>query len=153
MDTFYVVYFALHIGITLIIDATIALPRQWLMSWQQQIGDFHIRTNNDLLVASRPVWLQAFVWIELLLQVPFFIWAVHDLRRGLTRVYPAALAYGVEAATTTFACLVEVLALPMPVYDKLKLFGIYVPTFLIPLYMAFDFAHRIYHLVETRKTQ
>lgn len=144
MDKFYIAYFLLHVVITLAIDSTIALPRDWVFAFQRQLGDFHIAKNHDLLVASKPTWLKTFVWVEILLQTPFFVWASYDLWKKNKRVYPAVLAYGVEASTTTLACVAEVAVLPqLTTAERLNLVAIYLPTLLIPLYMAYDFFMRI----------
>ncbi|GMM49620.1 Ema19 protein [Starmerella bacillaris] len=144
IDKFYTAYFWFHVAITLLVDAAIALPVKYQFDIQKAMLSTHIAMNNDVLVAAKPAWLQGFVWIELVLQVPFFIWAGIALPKNDIRVYPAILAYGVEASTTTFACLVEILSNPdISAADQRGLMGLYLPTFIIPLLMAVDFGLRI----------
>lgn len=152
LDKFYVAYFVLHIAITLLVDAAIALPPAYQLPLQARALATHVKLNKDALVAARPAWLQGFVWVELLVQVPFFVWAAIALPAGDRRVYPAVLAYGVEASTTTLACLVEVVAHPaLSTGEKANLFGVYFPTFVIPLVLALDFGRRIAKELTARK--
>lgn len=153
-DGAYVCYFVLHIVITVLIDAAIALPEQYQLPLQKQLLAYHVRTNSDLLIVDSPVWLRSFVWLEILLQLPFFFWAAADLLRGRKRVWPAIVAYGVEASTTTYACLAEVVFMDASPEIKRNLLGLYVPTLALPLVMAIDFGRRIAsELTQKQKTE
>lgn len=142
-DRLYVWYFVFHVFITWLIDSAIVLPDRFLSQVQRQLLEFHVRQNSDLLVQTKPIWLQAFVWVELLLQTPFFIWAALDLTAGRTRIWPAILVYAVEASTTTLACLVECALLPLTLDQRINLVMIYLPTFVVPFILLVDFWSRI----------
>lgn len=70
---------------------------------------------------------------------------------GNKRIYIPTLIYGVEAATTTFACLVELFYLDVPQSDLNKLVGFYLPTLVIPLVLAVDMTCRISDWIPTEK--
>lgn len=148
LDTIYIAYFGIHIVITVLIDAAIGLPDSWQLPIQRQLLAFHVESNSDLLVIASPVWLRAFVWLEILLQLPLFFWAIWDLAKQRKRVWPAIFAYGVEASTTTYACLAEVLFMDTEPAIKKNLLGLYIPTLVVPLIMAVDFGRRIVRELE-----
>lgn len=76
-DTFYFLYFLLHIPITVLIDSALAIPPKYQLDIQKTILEFHISENKDFLLARPPSWLRVFGWIELVLQLPlFFVGAV-----------------------------------------------------------------------------
>lgn len=144
MDKFYIGYFLVHILTTVAVDSAIALPEKWTFPFQTKMLDMHMSMNNDPLIAASPIWLRAFVWVEIVLQTPFFFWAAHDLYKNKKRVYPAIVAYGVEASTTTLACLAEIAFNNTLATDhKVKMLGLYIPYLLIPLLLAVDFSRRI----------
>lgn len=152
MDRFYIAYCVLHIFISLAIDAAIALPSDWKHPLQAQILDLHMTLNKDPLLLTPPLWLKGFFWLELIFQIPFFAWAAVDLAKGKKRVWPACLAYGIEASTTTFACLVEILFSTAVESEAVrwKLIWIYAPSLLIPLIMALDFGRRILNVLTAK---
>lgn len=71
-DTFYFLYFLLHIPITVLIDSALAIPKEYQLNIQKSLLEFHIGQNKDFLLANPPSWLTVFGWIELVLQLPFF---------------------------------------------------------------------------------
>lgn len=142
-----------HVLITLAIDSTIALPEEYQLGFQKYLAQVHLDQNKDLLVASRPKWLQGFVWVELLFQTPFFIGAAIGLTKDCKKTYLWILLYCVEAAITTFGCLVEVVYLDgLTQNEKLNLFFVYLPTCLVPLAMGYDFWKRVSKWVPTSTT-
>lgn len=152
MDTFYAGYFVIHFFVTLLVDAAICLPPVLRFRIQDRLLELHLELNNDTLIAERPVWLQAFVWLELIFQAPFFVWAAFRLTRGNRKgCYLACLVYGVEASVTTFACLAEIACdARRDAVTKTRLLAIYLPSFLIPAYMTWDFYGRLKLFVDRK---
>lgn len=58
--------------------------------------------------------------------------------------------YGAHAATTTFACLAQILAIPEAQSQLPKLLGSYVPFFLVPAGMMFDFGGRLNRILSEK---
>lgn len=151
MDTFYIVYFVVHFFVSLLIDSAIALPDKLTLPIQHKLLEIQISQNKDFLLVQKPVWLQTFVWVEIILQLPFFVWAAYALAKKNRKAYVACLIYGVEASTTTLGCLGEVACGDLASGDKLKLLAIYLPTFLIPLWMTIDFSRRLVKIIGESK--
>lgn len=72
---------------------------------------------------------------------------------GDKKIYLPSLIYGVEAAVTTFACLVELFYLDVPQSDFTKLFGFYLPTLIIPVFLSIDMYQRLSALIFPPKTK
>lgn len=125
-------------------DATIAVPERFWFPIQKALSEYHLATNKDLLIAARPVWLQTFVWCEILLQAPFFLAAIYSLTRDHKKIYLAMLVYGVEGFFTTIACLAELYFLNgVTEPQRYYLIALYAPTAVIPLFIALDMYGRI----------
>jgi hypothetical protein len=61
---------------------------------------------------------------------------------GYSFIYPYLFLYGVEASMTTLCCLLAIysegLDYGLTQGELYNLVGVYLPTFFIPLYIAFD---------------
>jgi hypothetical protein len=84
---------------------------------------------------------------------------------GSKSIYVLLLFYGASTATTTLACLADILALPAPTTrgtcnlldtglepcltcaQRMTLIALYGPFLLVPLIMAIDMAFRVHALV------
>lgn len=143
LDLVYVLYFVQHIVITILIDCTIVIPEQYLFEIQSKLGRFHVESNNDLLVANARPWLKGFVWVEVLIQLPFFFYGAYQFYKGSKKVYIPTLVYAVEAAVTTFACLVELFYIDVDQKTFISLFLMYLPIFVIPSLMVLDMSVRL----------
>ena len=75
----YLLYFASHIPITLLIDAQAAIDHRYFPEPAQALLDWHIRVNGDFLMGAPPLWFWSVVWGEICLQLPFFFVAVKAL--------------------------------------------------------------------------
>ncbi|CDR45997.1 CYFA0S21e00518g1_1 [Cyberlindnera fabianii] len=142
LDTFYFCYCLLHIPITVLIDSALVIPTQWQPSFQKAIIEFHTSSNNDYLLLSPPDWLVVFGWVEILFQLPLFGYAALQLYKRSPTIYPLLFVYGVEAAVTTLCCLLHIVSEGgnhgLTQMEVINLFGVYLPTFVIPLFMAID---------------
>ncbi|SCV00999.1 LAMI_0G08680g1_1 [Lachancea mirantina] len=161
-EKFYFYYFLVHIPITTFIDASVVLPGN--LQFSKDLVAWHIKNNNDFLLYEKPLWLKAFVLVELLFQLPGFFWFVikfkevwrlrnHDSKetKALLKSTENTLTkwlhvYGWNASATTFICLITVWLrgyypfgdfLPMPHKAKFKLISLYIPYLLIPLRLLF----------------
>lgn len=133
---FFYCYFLIHIPITLLIDSAIVLPPKLHIAGS--LLSKQIQDNNDFLLWDRPLWLQAFVFLELTVQLPLFVQFVKQLHRNYVDSGSLRL-YGVLASTTTLVCIGAILeghypgtVIPLSASDKFKLVSIYFPTFIIP---------------------
>lgn len=154
MDTVYFYYFLIHAPLTLLVDDTFIIPPKYQLDVQKQLYHYQVVENHDFLAAELPLWMQYFVWIEVLFQLPLFIVALMDYtnRNGKfsKKLWPYLLIYGFNASFTSLQCLVYIYqegpdkGLSDP--ELWKLFALYTPTFLLPAYMTYDFLGRISRL-------
>ncbi|EGV66666.1 hypothetical protein PSN45_002718 [Yamadazyma tenuis] len=132
-DRFCFYYYLIHIPVTVLIDSSVVVTP--VFRFQEWIIDFHVATNKDILMTSKPLWFKGFVWIELLFQLPWFVYAMvaqHSVTWHLLNV-----VYGVNASLTTFACILYVIG-EGPLHglsdtETWKLVGVYVPYVVLPL--------------------
>ncbi|ODV79075.1 uncharacterized protein CANTADRAFT_6254 [Suhomyces tanzawaensis NRRL Y-17324] len=147
-DKFYFLYFLIHIPITVLIDSNIVVPREYQWEISTQILDFHVETNKDVLfMGPRPIWFQVFGAVELLFQLPLFVYCIIHMYAGTKRHYAWMSLYGFNASFTTLVCLFHVYFASdeygLTLGEKGKLVGIYVPYLLIPLGIMVDYVGRI----------
>ena len=133
-------YFLSHIPITLFIDAQAILPASIYPSTVKELIIWYITNFKDPLMApledgGRPAWFRSIVWIEFLLQLPFFFVAIYYLWRGEERKLRVGfVAYGAHVATTLIPILGTFWAEERLILaERLTLVGIYSPYLLIPL--------------------
>ncbi|KAK9450376.1 transmembrane protein 6/97 [Limtongia smithiae] len=147
LDFFYFVYFILHIFVTCVVDSAGLLPPSRRAWFQTALLQVQIEQNKDPLMANPPVWLRLYLLVELVVQLPIFIFGAIALYKNSRKVYIALLIYGVNASITTLACLGEIVwgypNAPLTFDERASLFWIYLPTFLIPLAMTIDMVDRM----------
>ncbi|KAB8283615.1 transmembrane protein 6/97 [Yarrowia lipolytica] len=145
-DTFYGWYFAIHFVITLMVDGGFAIPAAYKLPGQQFMEDFHVASNKDFIVLEKPAWFMSFIWIEILFQLPFFVYGAYKLltKTATPTTYLWMLVYGVNASLTTLACLAEVWA-RAGLTDALRynLLAVYAPFFFISGYIVIDVFQRL----------
>ena len=127
----YLLYFASHIPITLLIDAQAAIDHRYFPEPAQALLDWHIRVNGDHLMGAPPGWFRSAVWAELCLQLPFFFVAVkalYDRDEAAFRI--PFVIYGAHVATTMIPILGEILG---STAAPTRLALIYLPYLLFPL--------------------
>ena len=136
----FVLYFATHIPITLLVDAQAVLPPAWFPGFARRLVDYHVRTFHDpLMRAPQPGWFRALVACELGLQLPFFFVALRALAARDDGARDAMLVYGAHVATTMVPILgalaTDNSAFPSEL-ARLTLVGIYSPYLLVPLLLV-----------------
>ncbi|KAJ3074907.1 Transmembrane protein 97 [Podochytrium sp. JEL0797] len=108
-DLAMILFFALHIPITLLMGTQLALPdwtRANFPSSIVQAADDYARDTKDFLVIQKPIWFVSTVWCELFVQLPFFVFLIYSLCVDSRRLRTAGIVY----ATHTCTCLVPILA-------------------------------------------
>ena len=76
LDAIFIAFFALHIPITLVIDAQVILPPQYYPNWCRELLNMWVEMSGDTLMMQHPLWFKSLVLSELLFQLPFFFVAV-----------------------------------------------------------------------------
>lgn len=145
-DTFYFLYFLLHIPITILIDSSLVISKEYLFPFQRDLIEFHITSNKDFLLENPPFLLVIFGWIEVLFQLPFFFIGAYYLYKRNPKIELYIAFYGLEASLTTMYCICYVFLLgktfDLTNLEINKLVFVYLPTFVIPFCMLLDTSKR-----------
>jgi len=129
----FLIYFITHIPITIIVDLQILFSRYYPIVLQE-LFTWYI---------TKPLWLQSFIYAELLFQTPFFFISVYCLIYKTNWYRIPAIIYGTHVATTVWPILTEILlSHTLGSLDKLVLCSFYVPYFVIPFSLLI---YMVYH--------
>ncbi|GAA6021620.1 hypothetical protein JCM11491_001241 [Sporobolomyces phaffii] len=146
-DWIYLVFLAVHIPATLLVDSqALFFADRVSPPWLRAPFTFAARDDPLLQNATNPLfaWFQAYIILEVVFQLPTFFIGIRGLYRNSTTIYPLLALYGASSATTTYACLATVFAMPaIPRAHVVKLVASYVPFLVVPLAMAVDFGTRL----------
>lgn len=140
----FLIFFASHIPITLLMNGQTVLPEVLFPDALRGILPFYAAQFNDtLMTAPFDTWFQSFVVCEVFLQVPFFIYAVKSLMNwqstdGSGWFRTACLLYGAHAVTTLIPILAETIFnnVNTPT-EKCILYGFYIPYLIFPSYLVY----------------
>lgn len=128
----FLIYFITHIPITFTVDLQILFGRYYPLILQE-LFTWYIKTFKDQLLEMKPLWLQSFIYAELLFQTPFFFISIYCLIYKSNWYRIPAIIYGTHVATTVWPILAEILlSNTLGGFDKAVLCSFYVPYFLIP---------------------
>merc|ERR1712038_1057686 len=143
LDSIFCVYFITHIPITIFIDSQVFFPTSWYPKQLVDLLHWYSREYKDCMVVNPPSWFVSFVACECAFQFPFFFIATYAFWKGGCRwVRLPAAVYGTHVATTVIAILFHIMLhdfssekVPGPetLEERLTLFFIYFPYFLVPL--------------------
>lgn len=155
-DKFYFWYFLIHIPVTFLVDSSIIIPRDSLLSFQVYLCDLHLTANKDFLLQNPPLWLKYFGFFELFLQLPIFFAAAYKLYHGSRSVLVIMSLYGFNAFFTTGVCLAYVFTEAstngLTNGEKWNLIGLYSPYFIIPFIMMVDCGLRAMSYIRVGQT-
>lgn len=148
----FLIYFITHIPITLCVDLQV-LFGQYYPSSLVQLNDWYIATYNDVIIRDKPMWLQSFIWCELLFQMPFFFVATYGLLMQKNWIRIPSILYGAHVATTVIPILAETLTSAQnTIEQKVMLTSFYAPYLLVPLLLALYMSFNPKPFGDKRKT-
>ncbi|PNH02925.1 Transmembrane protein 97 [Tetrabaena socialis] len=140
LDAVFLAYFIIHIPTTIIVDSQSIVPAQYFPVWAKELLQWHIKTNEDHLVSTNPVWFVSLVTCETLLQLPFFFVVAYGFIRRANWIRVPCIIYGTHVATTMVPILADILFGPDSGPKRLTLFWIYFPYLLVPLLLVLRMA-------------
>ena len=84
MDILFLIYFIIHLPISLIFAPQIALPnslrKTWIPQFAQSALDQAVADSGDpflsMAIKDRQFWMAGIFMSEVLFQIPFFIYAI-----------------------------------------------------------------------------
>ena len=138
--TAFLGFFSSHILATVLIDSQALLPKEWIPLSLQDLLNWYATSLNDPLMgnAKNLLWLQSLVGLELVFQLPFFVWACSWLSSN-SKSYPESfrygcIAYGGHAATSMVPILMTLITNEKATLkEKIVISSIYIPYLLFPL--------------------
>lgn len=132
----FLFYFITHIPISLSLDYQ-ALLGEFYPPILQEFYKWYTVKFNDVLMTNRPVWLQSFIFAELVFQGPFFFVAIYALWKRRNWIRIPGIIYGTHVATTVLPILAEIaFSTKNNLHEKIILFCCYSPYFVIPALFA-----------------
>lgn len=168
-DVSYRIFIIIHILPSILLAIPGVLSNHILPPWSQKPLQLYLSTYNDPLAGGKSFpggWFGGFSACEVLLQLPYFLWAltipigihcfVSQLKKGDKRLELPSLAYSVHASTAVLACVCELFAYPETVLtwsEKVTLGAMYIPFQILLGLMAIDMYKRIRIRLEAVKQE
>ncbi|PFH51855.1 hypothetical protein AMATHDRAFT_129737, partial [Amanita thiersii Skay4041] len=170
LDFLYFIFFLVHIPATILIDAQSLYPTWLLPEFFKALPRYYVQMSGDPLLGGitgflgqnsyHLIWLKCFIVLEVVFQLPVFIFGLRGLYNGDRPIYVLLLIYAASTATTTIPCLAVVLQTPETTAttisqnlisitweQRLLLLSSYLPFLLVPLTMTVDMGFRVLDLV------
>ena len=158
-DFVYRLFIIVHIPPTIVLALPLILPQSILPSWARKGVEYYLSTHNDPLLAGKSYpggWFGGLSVCEVLLHLPFFLWAlrlpigqcqfVRADALGDRRLELPSLVYSVHAWTCVLAAMCELFSFPPSVLntsDKFKMGMMYIPFQVVLGAMAIDMYKRV----------
>lgn len=134
----FLCFFISHIPITLLIDGQAFFPRHYYPQILQDVVDWYAITFKDKLMTHPDIqpWFSSLVAIEILFQLPFFLYAVSVMLKKRDINENLCIAYGSSTAATLipiFACILT--DEDTTIREKSVLLSFYLPYLIFPMWL------------------
>ena len=131
---FCILFFAIHIPTTLLVDAQAVFPRHHFPAFARtMLDDFIARTGDPLMSEPREPWFLSLIWTEVLFQLPFFVVALYAFVFKKPWIRTPAAAYGGFVCATMVPILNEIcITDTIDMVRKVMLLSMYLPYFVVP---------------------
>jgi EXPERA (EXPanded EBP superfamily) len=134
------VFFSSHIIFTLIVDGQAIFPKHLYPTILQDLLSFYLTNFNDPLMKHTPLWFKSIVYVEFLVQFPFFFIACYYLASEVSN-YPAwfrsaCITYGAHTSTTMIPILTALAtnSAASPA-ERFRVLSIYLPYLVFPSWL------------------
>ncbi|KAJ3210371.1 Transmembrane protein 97 [Dinochytrium kinnereticum] len=107
LDLLFLFYFVIHVPITLLIDIQPLSPPTLHPPAIKALMNTYLNISGDFLMATSPTWFLSILWCELLIQFPFFFYAIHGIWTDSPHMRVASVAYAGHVLTTMVPILVS----------------------------------------------
>lgn len=90
IDTLFILYFLVHIPITVLIDSQLFLPSQWFpLALKQMLHQYAVDYGDVVVMEPQLLWMRAFVGCEIFYQLPLMIVILYGLwnRKKIETLY------------------------------------------------------------------
>ncbi|KAJ3111703.1 Transmembrane protein 97 [Physocladia obscura] len=105
-------FFVLHIPLTIFIDSQFVFPEWTKVHFPTALSVAplnYAHNANDYLVLQMRPWFASFMWCELLVQLPFYVFLTHALITDSPHVRTAGLIYASHTCTTMIPILSDLI--------------------------------------------
>jgi len=137
----FLVYFTIHIPITLLFDIQGLLPQAFFPAavWNL-VHDWYVPQLEDYLMGERPLWFRSMIACELFIQTPLFFFFVYALIYKRNSIRIPAIIYGAHVSTTLVPILTEFVTTERIIsfQNKITLILLYSPFLIIPLLILYS---------------
>lgn len=151
LDKIFLTFFITHIPITILFDSQVLFPKSYYPSFATDLSASYAAQFKDPIMTIQPQspWLLSFIVCEVLLQFPFFFFAVAGIYKNAKWINIPGIIYGIHVTTTVVPILAEILFTdyqaqglvgPSTQQERLAVAGIYLPYLVIPLAFAIKLA-------------
>ena len=134
-------YYIIHIPITLFIDSQVIFPAHLYPLPLTNVLNNYVKTLEDNLVGTKPMWFVAMTYGEIFFQFPFFFISIYAFWKKRNWIRIPTIIYGTHVATTLVPIIGSVLfdeALkPQNQFALLALLAIYSIWFIVPVWMVY----------------
>jgi len=103
----FLAYFIVHLPISLLIDTQLIFPRDPFPPFLRAVVDDWVRDVDDQLVGTRPLWYRTFVWCEMLLHIPYFLFAIYAFARERRWIRQITLVYAAQVLGSMVPIVIE----------------------------------------------
>jgi len=145
LDLVCFIYLIAHIPPVIALDTYITFPNL-LPTSLHNFNQWFLEKLNDPLHREAPKWFMSFLYVEIFVQLPFFVYASIGLWKDNPRVRLPLLVYSVYAMTTMMACLTELFFgkhEELTDSQRYTLVSLYGPYFFLPALFALDSYRRL----------
>ncbi|ORY41849.1 hypothetical protein BCR33DRAFT_718526 [Rhizoclosmatium globosum] len=140
-DIAIILFFILHIPITILMATQIILPEftaAYFPSFAIQAAQDYIRDSQDFLVMERALWFQSTVWCEWLVQFPFYVYLIYALVVDSKHVRTAGIVYATHTCTILVPIVYEMVfaenGIQTPA-QKMQTVSVYSIWFILPFFI------------------
>ncbi|KAJ3074898.1 Transmembrane protein 97 [Podochytrium sp. JEL0797] len=146
-DILMLIFFVLHIPITLLMDSQLLFPqlRSVLPLSVVQAADDYVSDSNDYLVMQREPWFVATLWCEMVIQLPFYLFLIYALAVDSKHVRTAGIIYGTHTCTILVPILYDMITTTNGIQtpaQKMYTTCIYSVWFFMPLCILYSMIWR-----------
>ncbi|KAG9245143.1 hypothetical protein BJ878DRAFT_502922 [Calycina marina] len=126
-DLAYLTYFIISVPNMLLMDFQALYPTHLVPGFMKALSSFYINTYNDRFFITHPPFFQAFIFSEIIFQLPVSIWAIRALPRDSPKVPLVLLPFATLVFGTTATCIYEFSQWDVPLQNKIDLSTLYGP--------------------------
>lgn len=144
LDLLFIFYFITHIPITLCIDIQAISPtiidlQSYIPSFLLNAKNLHIQYFGDDMMNNPPLWFSVAVFIEVIFQIPYFIYAIHGFINRDNSIRTPTIVYCTHVLTVVTLILPELyIRCTSPYYHiRILLVALYSIYWIIPALLLY----------------